>query len=176
MKFNKSDIVIVMFLFIFAVQAGCQKRLPDSFPTNLVPFEVKLTHNGLPVQGAAVSFFLEGGNSSYLVTAFTNTSGIAKMETTMNIFSKSGVPSGGYAAVISHIPEPPSKRSDDELRKLSKEEIDAYVEKINAEIAAMPHPVPKEWEDLQTTPIKITVPEKGGSVTIEITDSKTFVQ
>jgi hypothetical protein len=40
----------------------------------------------------------------------------------------------------------------------------------------MPHPVPEEWGNIQTTPIKITVPEKGGSATIEITDSKTFVQ
>ena len=176
MKLNKIDIVAVMFLFVLAVPTGCQQKLPDGFPEKLVSFDVKLTHNASPVQGAAVSFFLEGGNSPYLVTAYTNTGGVAKMETTMNVFSQSGVPSGTYTVIVIHIPTSPSKLSNAELGKMSNAEVNAYGEKIRAEIAAMPHPVPKEWSNIKTTPIKITVPEKGGSVTIEITDPKTFVQ
>jgi hypothetical protein len=176
MKLNKNDIVMVMFLFVLAIQTGCQQKLPDGFPAKLVSFDVKLTHGGSPVQGANISFILEGGNSPYLVTAYTNAGGVATMETTMNVFSKSGVPSGTYTAVITHTPEAPSKLSNDELGKMSKAEVDDYREKIKAEIAALPHPVPKEWGNIKTTPVKITVPEKGGSVTIEITDSKTFVQ
>jgi hypothetical protein len=174
----KNYIMTAMLLFaIAAIPVGCQKKLPDGFPTNLVSFDVKLTHNGSPVKGAAVSFLLEGGNSSYLVTAYTNANGVAKMETTMNVFSKSGVPAGTYAAVITHAPEPSSKLANAaELGKMSNAELDAYSKKIDAEIAAMPHPVPKEWSNIKTTPVKITVPEKGGSVTIEITDPKTFVQ
>ncbi|MDR1269252.1 MAG: hypothetical protein LBK82_06985 [Planctomycetaceae bacterium] len=176
MKLNKKYIITVMFLFVLAVQTGCQQKLPDGFPAKLVPFEAKLTHNGSPVQGAAVSFLLESGNSPYLVTAYTNAGSVAKMETTMNVFSQTGVPSGIYTAVITHTPESPSKLSNAELSKMSNEEITAYTKKIETEIAAMPHPVPKEWGNIKTTPVKITVPEKGGSVTIEITDPKTFVQ
>jgi hypothetical protein len=75
-----------------------------------------------------------------------------------------------------HTPEPPSKLSNAELSKMSNAEVDVYMEKIKAEIATMPHPVPKEWGVVKTTPIKITIPERGGNVTIKITDSKTFVQ
>ncbi|MDR0609499.1 MAG: hypothetical protein LBG58_05270 [Planctomycetaceae bacterium] len=174
MKLNKNDIVMVMFLFVLAIQTGCQQKLPDGFPEQLVPFNVKLTHNGSPVQGAAISFFLEGENLPYLVMGNTNANGVAKMETTMNVFSQSGVPSGTYTAMIIHVPKPQSPNAD--FGKMSNAEIDAHIEKIDAEIAAMPHPVPKEWSNIKTTPIKITVPENGGSVTIEITDSKTFVQ
>jgi hypothetical protein len=174
MKLNKNYIATVIFLFILAIQTGCQQKLPDGFPENLVPFDVKLTHNSSPVQGAAVSFFLENGNTPYLILAYTNDGGVAKMETTMNVFSKSGVPSGTYKAMIIHAPKPKSPKVD--FGKMSNAEIDAYYEKIDAEIAAMPHPVPKEWGNIKTTPIKITVPEKGGSVAIEITDPKTFVQ
>jgi hypothetical protein len=177
MKLNKNYIITLMFLFVLAIQTGCQQKLPDGFPEKLVPFEVKLTHDGLPMKGAAVSFLWEGGNSPYLVIAYTNASGVAKMETTMNIFSKSGVPSGTYTVVVTHAPEPSSKLANAaELSKMSNAELSAYTKKIDAEIAAMPHPVPQEWGDIKTTPVKITVPENGGSVTIEITDPKTFVQ
>jgi hypothetical protein len=176
MKLNKNYIITVMFLFVLAVQTGCQQKLPDGFPTKLVSFDVKLTRDGSPVKRAAVSFLLEGGNSPYLVTAYTNANGTAKMETTMNVFSQSGVPSGTYAAVITHTPKSPSELSNADLSKMSNEEVTAYCKKIDAEIAAMPHPVPKEWSNIKTTPVKIAVPEKGGSVTIEITDPKTFVQ
>jgi hypothetical protein len=176
MKLNKNYIITVMFLFVLAVQIGCQQKLPDGFPTKLVSFDVKLIHNGSPVKGAAVSFLLEGGNSPYLVTAYTNANGVAKMETTMNVFSQSGVPSGTYAAVITHTPESPSRISNAELSKMSNDEITAYTKKIDAEIAAMPHPVPKEWGNIKTTPVKIIVPEKGGTITIEITDPQTHQQ
>ncbi|MDR1142356.1 MAG: hypothetical protein LBL62_11735 [Planctomycetaceae bacterium] len=176
MKLNKKYIVTIMFLFILAVQTGCQQKLPDGFPTKLVPFDVKLTHNGSPVKWAAVSFLLEGGNSPYLVTAYTNAGGVAKMETTMNVFSKSGVPSGTYMVIVTHTPEPPSKLANAELGKMSDAEITAYRKKIDAEIAAMPHPVPKEWGNIKTTPVKITVSEKGGTITIEIADPQTHQQ
>ncbi|MDR0609329.1 MAG: hypothetical protein LBG58_04410 [Planctomycetaceae bacterium] len=176
MKLNKNDIVAVMFLFVFAIQTGCRQKLPDGFPAKLVSFEVKLTHNGSPLQGVTVSLILTGGNSPYLVRGNTDSNGVAKMETVMNVFSQSGSTSGTYNAVITHTPTPPSTISDNELDKMSSDEMIAYRKKIEAEIAAMPHPVPQEWGNIKTTPIKITVPENGGSVTIEITDPKTFVQ
>jgi hypothetical protein len=176
MKLNKNYIITGMFLFVLVVLIGCKQKFPDNFPQKLVPFEVKLTHNGSPIKWAAISFLQEDGNLQYLVTAYTNANGIAKMETTMNIFSKLGVPSGTYTVIITHSPTPPSRLPNTDLSKMNNTELNAYYKKIDAEIAAMPHPVPKEWDNLKTTPIKITVPEKGGTITIEITDNKTFVQ
>jgi hypothetical protein len=164
-----------MFLFVFVIQTGCQQKLPDGFPEKLVSFEVKLIHNSSPVGGAAVSFVPEE-NSPYLVTAYTNTKGVAKMETTMNVFSQSGVPSGIYRVIVTHIPVTRLEVSNAELGKMSNDEVTAYHKKIKAAIDTMPHPVPKEWGNIKTTPVKITVPEKGGSVTIEITDPKTHQQ
>ncbi|MDR2754831.1 MAG: hypothetical protein LBC20_03910 [Planctomycetaceae bacterium] len=36
-------------------------------------------------------------------------------------------------------------------------------------------PIGTQWDNLQTTPIKITVPEKGCTITIEITGNKTLI-
>jgi hypothetical protein len=66
--------------------------------------------------------------------------------------------------------------SNEQLGKMSMEEVNANREKVDAEIAAMPKIVPAEWGVIESTPIKITVPEKGGIITIEITDSKTHQQ
>jgi hypothetical protein len=59
---------------------------------------------------------------------------------------------------------------------MSIEEVNAYRAKIDAEIAAIPKLVPASWGDIKAAPVQLTVPESGGNVTIEITDSKTFQQ
>ncbi|MDR1958062.1 MAG: hypothetical protein LBQ54_03295, partial [Planctomycetaceae bacterium] len=70
----------------------------------------------------------------------------------------------------------PSQISNEELGKMSIEEVNAYRAKIDAEIAAIPKLVPASWGDIKAAPVQLTVPESGGNVTIEITDSKTFQQ
>jgi hypothetical protein len=54
--------------------------------------------------------------------------------------------------------------------------VDELENKRRIRLAAIPKVVPKEWQQSGTSPLKITVPEKGGSVTIEITDEKTIVE
>jgi hypothetical protein len=112
----------------------------------------------------------------YNVVGFTDSSGVAKFETSVNTYSKVGVPPAVYKVIITYVPKAPSELSNEQLGKMSIEEVNAYREKVDAEIAAMPKIVPTEWSVIESTPIKITVPEKGGIVTIEITDSKTHQQ
>ncbi|MDR0705054.1 MAG: hypothetical protein LBF88_08700 [Planctomycetaceae bacterium] len=96
---------------------------------------MKLTHNGSSLQEATVSLILAGGNSPYLVRGNTNSNGIEKMETVVNVFSKSGSPSGTYDAVITHIPKSPSEVSDAELSKMSPAETDAYRKKLKRKLS-----------------------------------------
>jgi hypothetical protein len=133
---------------------------------------VKLTHKDSPVTGAAVSLVADG--LSYSVIAYTDSSGVAQFETSINTFSKPGVPPATYKAIITHTPKAPSELSNEQLGKMSMEEVNAYRAKVDAEIAAMPKIVPDEWGNFESTPIKITIPETGGNKTIEITDPKTF--
>jgi hypothetical protein len=149
--------------------------VPPGFPQKLADFHVKLLHEGNPVQNAAVALVTETP-SGYNVVGFTDSSGVAHPKTTINTYSQTGVPPATYQIIITHTPKTSSELPNTELGKMSKDEVDAYRKKIDAEVAAMPHPVPKEWGNIKTTPLKITVPENGGTVTIEITDSKTFAR
>jgi hypothetical protein len=169
-------LTLIICIVICLLQASCSsKDIPPGFPKKLVDFHVKLLHEGKPVQDAEIVLVAETP-SGYNVFGFTDSGGVAKPKTTINTYSQSGIPPAGYKVIITHTPKAASELSNAELGKMTMDEVTAYRKKIDAEIAAMPHPVPKEWGNAKTTPVKITVPENGGSVTIEITDSKTFVQ
>jgi hypothetical protein len=173
---NRKILTLIICTVISLLLTSCSsKEIPPGFPQKLVDFHVKLLHEGKPVQNAAIALVTEN-SSGYNVIGFTDSSGVAHPKTTINTYSQSGTPSATYRVIITHTPKAPSELSNAELGKMSNAEIDIYCKKIEAEIAAMPHPVPKEWGNIKTTPVKITVPEKGGNVTIEITDPKTHQQ
>ncbi|MDR0703651.1 MAG: hypothetical protein LBF88_01545 [Planctomycetaceae bacterium] len=176
---NRNFLTLILTITICTVigllQTSCSsKEVPSGFLQKLVNFHVKLLHEGKPVQNAAIVLVAETP-SGYNVLGITDLSGIAKPKTAINTYSRAGIPTTIYQVIVTHIPKAPSELANSALGKMSNAEIDAYREKIKAEIAAIPHPVPKEWGDLKTTPVKITVPEAGGSITIEITDPKTLL-
>jgi hypothetical protein len=150
------------------------QKKPDGFPSKLAPFSVKLLKENKPIENASIA--LVADSIIYNIVAFTDANGIANFKTSINTYSKRGVPPASYSGIIAHTPQPPSKIPNDQLGKMNMEESMAYHEKIAKEIDAMPKIVPPKWSNLKTTPIKITVPESGGSITIEITDPKTHQQ
>ncbi|MDR1477307.1 MAG: hypothetical protein LBJ00_00015 [Planctomycetaceae bacterium] len=165
----------IMIVFIlFAVGCSSQK-VPEEFPQKLVDFNIKLLNEGKPVQNAALAMVSESA-AAYNVVGFTDNSGVAKFETSVNTYKKIGVPPTAYKVIITYTPKVASELSNEQLGKMSIDEVNAYREKVEAEIAAMPKIVPAEWGNLESTPVKITVPENGGNITIEITDSKTHQQ
>ncbi|MDR1493108.1 MAG: carboxypeptidase-like regulatory domain-containing protein [Planctomycetaceae bacterium] len=167
---------IVCVLFLIGA-AGCHSsKIPDGFPQSLTPFTVKLQNQGQPVEGAAVSLISEDANAGYLATALTGNDGIAKLETSINVFSRPGVPAGKYKGIIAYRPKVPSDLTLEEKGTLSDSEIVKREAMITKELGALPEIVPKNWGNFNTTPVRITVPESGGSITIETTDPKTFVQ
>jgi hypothetical protein len=149
---------------------GCSaQKVPDGFPSKLVDFELKLLHEGKPVVGAAVVF---DNRSNYSVFGFTGTDGVVTPSTSINTYTKSGIPPADYKIVITYTPKVPSELSNDQLSKMTMEEVTAYRAKVAAEVAAMPNIVPDNWGNSETTPVKITVPESGGKTTLEITAQK----
>ncbi|MDR1140196.1 MAG: hypothetical protein LBL62_00790 [Planctomycetaceae bacterium] len=136
---------------------------------------MKLLNEGKPVQNATVAMVAETA-TNYNSVGFTDNNGVAKLTTSVNTYSKSGIPPAAYKVIITYVPKAPSELSNEQLGKMSIEEVNAYREKVATEIAAMPTIVPAEWNVIESTPIKITVPEKGGIITIEITNPKTHQQ
>ncbi|MDR1289648.1 MAG: hypothetical protein LBK06_00455 [Planctomycetaceae bacterium] len=174
MKISKSLQSLVIVCFLLGTSCSSQV-VPAGFPQKLVAFEVKLLNEGKPVQGATVAMVTETA-MTYNSVGFTDSNGIAKLTTSVNTYRKSGIPPAAYKAIITYTPKTPSELPNEQFGKMSNAEIDAYWKKIDAERATMPKVVPTEWGRIESTPIKITVPEKGGNVTIEITDSKNHQQ
>jgi hypothetical protein len=164
-------------VMICLLVTGCSSsKIPEGFPKSLTPFTVKLQHKGKPVEGAAISLISEETNTGYLATALTGSDGVARLETSVNIFSKLGVPVGKYRGIVTYRPKVPSDLTLQEKGTLSESEIVQREAKITKELESLPEIVPKNWGNFNTTPVRITVSESGGNVTIEITDSKTFQQ
>ncbi|MDR0705129.1 MAG: hypothetical protein LBF88_09080 [Planctomycetaceae bacterium] len=109
------------------------------------------------------------------MSARTNTNGMALMETSINSYSKTGAPVGTFKGTVTHRPKVPSDLTKEEWQKLNDEEAEAQSKKIAVEVSKMKQ-IPSTWENLTTSPVKVTIPENGGNVTIEITDAKTFAQ
>jgi hypothetical protein len=165
-------IIVTVFGLIVT---GCSSNVPPGFPKNLKPFSIKLLHEGQPVEKAIITMSGESSaGAGFRIMGVTGTDGTAAMETSINNYTKRGAPAGTYKAVVSHTPKLPSDSEDSS--KMTEDELAAYAVKQNAEYAAAVKIVPLVWNGINTTPVTITVPEKGGSVTIEITDEKTFVQ
>ncbi|MDR1960180.1 MAG: DUF4198 domain-containing protein [Planctomycetaceae bacterium] len=167
---------IIVCLFLGMTVLGCSsKQVPDGFPKKLTRFKVTLLYEGKPVEKASI--WLYPDNAKYHVNAITNANGVASMETTINVYSRPGAPTGKFRGTIVHRPKVPSDLTTEEWQKLkSEEEANAQWKKIAEEIAALPKIVPVSWGNVATSPLMITIPEKGGNVTIEITDSKTHQQ
>jgi hypothetical protein len=100
---------------------------------------------------------------------------MALMETSINSYSKTGAPVGTFKGTVTHRPKVPSDLTKEEWQKLNDEEAEAQSKKIAVEVSKMKQ-IPSTWENLTTSPVKVTIPENGGNVTIEITDAKTFAQ
>jgi hypothetical protein len=147
--FMKLKIICILVCFLIS-SCSIQKK-PEGFPSKLTPFSVKLLKENKPIENASIA--LVADSIVYNIIAFTDSNGIANFKTSINTYSKNGVPPAAYNAIITHFSQSPSKISEEELGKMSIEESMAYNEKIAKEIEAMPKIVPPEWSNLKTTPI-----------------------
>jgi hypothetical protein len=170
---NRRIFTCLLFSLIFIV--GClSPKIPEGFPKKLVQFSITILHEGKPVENALVWLYPDDPDAKYHASATTNANGMALMETSINSYSKAGVSVGTFKGTITHRPKVPSDLTKEEWQKLSYDEAVAQSKKIAVEVAKMKL-IPATWENLTTSPLKITIPENGGNVTIEITDPKTFV-
>ncbi|MDR2763202.1 MAG: hypothetical protein LBB88_11400 [Planctomycetaceae bacterium] len=154
---------------------GCSsQKVPDGFPQKLVKFNITLLNESKPVEGASVMLIAE--NAPYVVHGLTGSNGVAILSTSITTYTKLGTPTGNYKAIITHTPKLSSELSNEQLGKMTMDEVNAYRKKVDEEIAAMPKIVPAKWGTKETTPINIKIPESSGSLTIEISDPKSYQQ
>ncbi|GHT37205.1 hypothetical protein FACS189427_09880 [Planctomycetales bacterium] len=146
--------------------------MPQNFPAKLTPSTVTLLKDGKPIDNAAIVLIAESA-TPFLVSAMTNSAGIAKPETSINTYSRVGVPAGTYKVLIMKQVNTVSP-ADEEPDATKRAELEAKARREKTE--QQKSGLSPDWNDINKTPFKLTVPENGKSFTIEISDTKTFVQ
>jgi hypothetical protein len=170
---------IIFLLLLGLLAAGCSPDAPQGFPKKLTKFTITVLNEGKPLEGVLLSMYPEEPGALYRITApRTGTDGLAVAAASINNYTKSGAAPGSYKVLITYYPTVPAEAEAKQAQADGAGDgvLSALSAKIDAERTELGKLVPKEWRSPQTTPLKITVPEKGGSVTIDITDEKTFVQ
>ncbi|MDR2641889.1 MAG: DUF4198 domain-containing protein, partial [Planctomycetaceae bacterium] len=126
----KKCLMIVVSLIIFTFVFGCSsQKIPDGFPSKLVPFSVTLLNEGKPINNTSIVLVTETA-SPYNAIGFTDANGTATFMTSINNYSKKGVPPGIYKTIITQKFKAPSEVSSEQLSKMNFEEQDAYNAKI----------------------------------------------
>jgi hypothetical protein len=169
-------IKIISLIMLWFVVPGCSSRLvPDGFPPKLVKFSVTLLCDGKPVEGASIWLHPDNdSNTLYHVSGQTDANGVAVMKTTINVYSETGAPVGQFTGTATHYPKIPAELLP-EGWETTLDKTSAQLEQYHT-VSEKLKLVPKDWESKKTSPLKINIPENGGTVTIEITDSKTFAR
>ncbi|MDR1958068.1 MAG: carboxypeptidase-like regulatory domain-containing protein [Planctomycetaceae bacterium] len=167
------------FLLILCLAAGCGgPSVPPGFPAKLTPTTVLLLKDGQAIDGVAISLIPEVP-VPFIVGAVTDKNGTATLETTVNSYTKKGVPAGTYKVLLlKQIDVPQDDMLPWEITELSESERKARElkrQKIEKEAlektGLLPH-----WNDVNKTPFRWTVSDKGGDFKVEVNDPKTFVQ
>ncbi|MDR3108226.1 MAG: hypothetical protein LBU65_00875 [Planctomycetaceae bacterium] len=169
----------IYFALCIILVTGCSgTQQPDDFPSGLAPVEIKLVNQGKPIEKAGV-LLVPDQQTKHRVAGNTDETGTVKLETAINNYSKIGVPTGTYQVLVLVQLQPAlADLTQDELSSKSEAEVKQYHDKQDKEREGLRKQIgiPLDWEDAAKTPVKLTIPSGGKSFTIDVSDTKTFVQ
>lgn len=160
LKIQKFAVSIIFLCFL----SGCGPKEPADFP-QLQPFKVKIVDGDKPIEGVLVQFLYD---KNPLVSAMTDSHGIAVITTTYQKYTKVGAPVGEYRVKCTKDPLADHWKTEEEREKMSKEEEDAYLNEWIAKCAELPREIPEVWSNFDKTPLTVSVQEGGGEVTFDV--------
>jgi hypothetical protein len=134
----------------------------------MVPLRVRLTLDGKPLEGAAVTLYGEGATSNRPAAGMTDASGIA----TFTTFQPSdGVLPGEYKVVVIKSP----KSVDEEMASYDpnnpEDQKRILARETGGNVAFTPSLLPKSYLNPQTTPLSVKVPPEEEIVEFALTST-----
>lgn len=158
----------LLFALVFS---GCTgSNLPEGWPKKVVPCSVTVTKGGRPIDGATVFLISTSTGGNWTVSGKTDAQGVAEIYTTCSATSKSGAPVGDFKVIISKANPPVAETVPKAvLDAMGYEERKAHDEKRAAERAKQAPLVPTALTQNGTTPLTISVQEKG-ELTVDLDD------
>ena len=161
---TKSNIILSLLILVFAI-SGCDTKTPPGFPT-VVPCEISVLKDGVPLPQVTVILVSEGAKE-WFASGETNSSGVTKISTSINSFSKTGAPEGTYKVTLNQIPQIKDEKSQQELFDMPSAEKAAYIAKREQSIKES-RSFPLEFESHLTTPISIEVSKAESKYIVDV--------
>jgi len=149
---------------LMCAAVGCGPKAPADMPKT-VPFKVKVVDGSKGIAGARVLFLSE---QKAVVSAITDSNGVAEITTSLQGYTAKGAPSGEYRVQIVKERLAEHWKTDEERAKMDKPEKDAYLDEWLEKCNEIPREVPAIWEDFDKTPLTASVPAEGGEVTFDV--------
>ena len=163
---TRSTVPFLVSLLIFTFSmTGCGPNAPQGFP-KVVPCEVTILKDGVPLSQVTVIFVSEGAKE-WFASGETNASGITKINTSINNYSKLGAPEGKYKITLNQIPQVKVEKSQQELFDMPPAERAAYQAKMD-QLIKEARSFPMEFESHLTTPISMEITKAASQYTIDV--------
>ena len=152
-------IIFSVILGLFCTGCGGQQA-PSDFPA-LCPLVIVVKNSGQPVAQVPITLVPEGASVTWGVAGETSTSGEGTVMTSQGTYSAKGCPEGKFKVYLT---EPPTltglEVSEEESRRMSQEEADAYTAKISEARRNRPKIIPAALGFSSSKPVIVDV-EKG---------------
>jgi hypothetical protein len=163
MKYFYCLMIPVILLF-----SGCGPTRPEGMPKT-APCTITVLKDGVPVPDVDVSLFRAEGNGALSISAYTNSSGVAKIKTAWGKYRTQGAPVGICQVTLTkHVALPPDGVTEAQMERFTPQEAAAYEKKREADIDKL-RPIPKHFSSSNTTLLEIIIDEKNGAeLTVDI--------
>ncbi|MDR1382857.1 MAG: hypothetical protein LBJ67_03275 [Planctomycetaceae bacterium] len=143
---------MICFFSLLLLVSGCGKNIPDGFP-EVAPLTVFVTDGNKPLDEVFVVVEMNPPISGVSMTAKTDSSGKAVMQTSIGNFSKSGVPAGNALMTLIKTPVAEDWKTLEEQSQMSQEDLAVYANEKNARSAKLTLIIPKILTDAKTSPL-----------------------
>jgi hypothetical protein len=162
-------IIAVLLCGLLFYQSGCSEK-PSGFP-DVYPCQITVLNGEQPEENVRVLLYPSLEFGSLLIRGQTNSAGCAVFSTSLNKFSKQGVPKGKYTAVFEKIVDvdressPVENKTENKGKKATQQEI--FLEQIKKRFELQKKALPDVLRKPDTSPIKFEVNDETG-VVIEV--------
>lgn len=155
---------LCLFLFV-----GCSQKPPEL--SNLFPVTITVKNGDTSMAGVHVSLTTDAVRDVWGSSGMTDSSGVARIESTLRSHVATGVSPGTYKIVLTKsVDLPPELQSspDEEDAGMETPELIAKRKKRDKYIAEN-RIIPEKYSSSSTTPLTVTVePKTGANATVDI--------
>ena len=150
---------------------GCSGGTPAGFP-KVVPCTITVLEGTTPIADVEVTLQAAAPSSGTVFFGKTNETGVCNVGTSFASHYKEGVPEGSYKVILVKEPIVEETKTREEQNAMSRPELDAYMNQMQAKRNALPRIIPVPLTTSEKTPLTVDVSGKTTELTVDVTQYK----